>query len=62
MTAIGISNPRTAAETIALTQIFEAMPTSVNCHHYPTKIECGMLIAVLFLTAGGLPEQRLGIL
>src|ERR1035438_1303073 len=37
VTAIGMSRPRAAAVVIALTQIFEAIPTSVDCPHYPTK-------------------------
>ncbi len=61
MTAIGINTPTAAAEVIAITQVFEAMPTSMNCTHYPTKIECGMLTAVLFLTACELSEERPGI-
>jgi len=33
----------------------------MNSPHYPTKIECGMLTAVLFLMACELSEERPGI-
>jgi hypothetical protein len=38
MTDAGINKPKATGPAIALTQIFEAIRTSVNCHHYPTKI------------------------
>jgi hypothetical protein len=41
----GINNPTAAVAVIALTQFFEAIRTSVDCIHYPTKIECRMLTA-----------------
>jgi hypothetical protein len=45
MAATGIINPTAAVAVIALTQILEAMQTSVNSLDYPTKIECRMLTA-----------------
>src|SRR6476646_11868787 len=36
----GINNPTAAVAVIALTQFFEAIRTSVDWIHYPTKIEC----------------------
>jgi hypothetical protein len=45
ITAAGINKPKAIGPAIALTQIFEAILTSVNCQHYPTKIEFPMLTA-----------------